>query len=185
MYKKNFGVSLIELLVTMVISVILAGISIPNMTNWYKKDQFISQADKIADAIYTVRTNALSEKKCTGGTSSNYWIFSIKKETFSIFCNDTKEKEFSINKNLLLNTVQDVSSTEPGIDKTIDNSFIANIKIFSGSGQSKIYFDSESFVTKKIKLSLVFNEDNTITRTLCFNRVSGFATTSLNFNCDD
>ena len=191
MYKKNFGVSLIELLVTMTISIILAGISIPKITNWYKKDQFISQAEEVADAIYTIRANSFSEKKCPNDASSIYWLFSITNSSFSISCNNTASGDAdAIITNFndyisLVNPEQFLAENWSSVPLVNEDDTI-NIKIFSGGNQSKIFLNnSESFSVKKIKLPFVFNGEISNKRTICFDRIAGFPTISLTEDCND
>ena len=202
MIKIKKGFTIIELLVTITISVILAIITVPSMMNWYQKDQFIQKSRIIIDTINDARAAATADKKCSTGDSATGWSWNwtgneiIQK--VSLKCHyyvdqnneNIEENVIDIDKEIIevindgffYNDDADISSTE-------------NISILfdAGRGTSSISVEtSDTFTTdlekydiKNIRLPFRFVGDNSIIRTICFDRIANLPTISPDLTCND
>ena len=194
--KNKQGFTLIELVVTLTISAILALISVPSMLKWYRKDKFINQTREIVDTINDARAAALSDKKCSNGDASESWTFSMKNDGFSLKCKDINgvvqndEKKFS---NFVIfdfasvkinnNSQYETPPSYPGNLGDLATKSL-NLKFSNTSGRPQIYFeDNDDFSIRKTKFKFHYSEDNNEKRTICFDRISGYPTISKTSDC--
>jgi prepilin-type N-terminal cleavage/methylation domain-containing protein len=195
MCKKVCGFTIIELLVTIGISVILAAISIPNIMKWYKKDEFLRQTQEVMDTLYDARAAALSEKKCTNSDYSETWLWDINNSAKEVrlVCKDSNNnyhfiKSFVLDDNVNLSNIEykNNSGTWTAIDTNTKNGIEF---ISSTDGNSKGWVSvsglPSSFSVREIKFTFEFPDDTSIKRTICFDRIAGFPSISSTSNCND
>ena len=193
--KNKKGFTLVELVVTMVISAILALIAVPSILKWYHKDQFLTKSREITDMINDARVNALSNKKCADSYASVAWAFNLKKTTTAtiakLIClyndnnNSPQQIEFSIlnlNNNINLKDIYKIILTEGLINNP--NIFIKfPVEKEATSMIIENNIATTSFDIKKIRMIFEFPEDATEERTICFDRIAGFPTVSKTEQC--
>jgi len=195
--KNKKGFTLVELMVAIAISAILAVIAVPSMVKWNKKDKFINQTREIIDTINDARAAALSDKKCP--TSQNpsvawgwQWNGSNKKvnllcyyidtnsgtETSEIMRSDELDDNIQVN-----NTGYYITSSSNLFDPSSKN---IDILFSAEKERAKIIVPSLNlgdYDINKIQLTFEFTEDTNDKRTICFDRIAGFPTISKNSNC--
>lgn len=197
--QKKIGFTLIELMVTMVISAILFLITVPSIREWYKKNQFIKQSREIIDSLYDAQTAALANKKCSNGNDSTSWSWNWSENNgnkyVTVKCHynsgELEEQKISLDDNIGFSNLQKIyyqTNNSP-----VWNDFLVNIPItisFSlGDSQPSIFIGNgnslEDYGVKKIMLPFVFTEDENTKRTICFDRIANFPTISKANNCND
>ncbi len=199
--KKNWGVSFIELIVTIGIAGILLLISIPNLTDWYRRDQFLAETQKIMDMINDARTASLSKKNCDG-LPAEYWNFQVlndiptNSQKIGIICKNKNDEKiidnFTLNKDInsfKVSVLISRNSTDEWIENHSGVHYRADINFKNNSNE--ITTVGSSFLeikhVKKLKINFKFKkenlEDKDLVRTVCFDSKAGFPTISKTNGC--
>ncbi|MGK0172810.1 MAG: type IV fimbrial biogenesis protein FimT, partial [Gammaproteobacteria bacterium] len=61
--KKQTGLTLIELLVTVAVAAILAALAVPSFNDFIKNERIVAEANDIVAALYLARTEALKRNR--------------------------------------------------------------------------------------------------------------------------
>lgn len=183
---------MIELMVTITISVILAIITVPSMVNWYEKDQFIAQSRAMIDMLYDARAAAIADKKCSNGQLSLGWSWfwdGNDPYSVSLRCkfDSTKINERTININ---SEIMEIATSGFFFDDTnqISPNNETSISFDMGSGNSSIEISDsgrQKYDIKRIQLPFIFTKDRSIIRTICFDRIANLPIMSSDSNCND
>lgn len=168
--NKKRGASIIELMVTVAIVGVVAGIAVPNFSQIFSFNRFQEETRNIVNFISDARANAIASKECRDTETLTLWAISIDQNTSSLklACN-------SLPTGTMLETEEDIisSNTEITAIEFDDNSTVSNINISfeAESAQAKIADGTH----KNIRLVFTHPSSGKM-RTLCFNSVAGFPT---------
>jgi type II secretory pathway pseudopilin PulG len=87
-YKKNFGFTIVELLVIIAIMGIMLAVGMISLTKGSSDAKIISAQREVASAIRTAKSYAL-QGKTVSGNAPMYWGFKFTNDTsYEIFSND-------------------------------------------------------------------------------------------------
>lgn len=181
---KKRGYSVIELIVIIGIVGTLLALSANSYRGWRSQSIFTDRIDRLFEMFTTARVNALSEKKCLSGDVSQKWVIQINdniERNFRLFCNGTADE----NREEPL-SASDVEYTFPeeifSYDVFLGGAVIAEplmeVEFFSGDPQTRINSD---FSNNDFRIDFQSQTKTDLQRTICFERVSGYAYFSKTF----
>lgn len=202
--RKNTGFSLIEILVTITLTALLAAYSAPSFSRMIRSEQFDSDAEGLFDAISQARSYALANKMCEKDgvnyapvawsvrivdqvSSRNYLTFCIwDEDKFKNLPNISTDNYVSALDNKVDFPVERVSDlhsfyNENDGDSSNDEAAVDGesffIHFWAGSPQVSIVSTPyTNHATRRNSLRLVIDSVFDTHQTICLNRIQGFPT---------
>lgn len=97
LYTQSKGFTLIEVLVTIGLIAIVAGISVPNFRKFSQTQEIDAATQKLVDMLRSAQASAASHIKCPNGESSNNWSIVLSPTSYKTYanCADLSDKEVS------------------------------------------------------------------------------------------
>ncbi len=183
MFRKS-GFSLIEVLATMTILGIIATISAPEFWRLRDRDQYRSEVQAFFDTIVDARNAAMTNKKCSNGSTAINWravmIPTLGSFTYDLQCfydstNYTIERATVSPEKIDLESMDFNEDQDPSV---MTSSFPVSVSyiFFSGGGQSKLEYNDGSDKKAESVTNILGHTNSSFQQTICFNRVSGFPT---------
>ncbi len=143
MPKLNFaGFSLVEILVAVSITSIVAAVAIPNIRKFAEDQEARNTASSLVADLREMQSNAQTGLKCPSGTTALSWKITLGVSSYQKFCTDSTSNQ-SISTVSLSNGVTLVtdSSTCPSTDITFNKNTISQDCLMTVTGSSGIQID--------------------------------------------
>ena len=173
--KKNWGFSLVEITVVIVLMAILAAVSYPSFNNWKTKNAFEKSTNLFADSFDDVRANAISEKMCPSENPATEWKFRLTATEFFVDClytdgtdlgTATAQTDFDVF--LPVGNDWGDSDQEPDLASSpLEISFFTDEEKLP-----EIKQDGTDF--SQIKILFLADASATLSKKFCFNRIAGY-----------
>ncbi len=179
--KKNWGVSFMEIILAVAVSLFFGAITIPKMVLWYQKDTFMNEIQGTFDSINNARTSSIAKKQCSNNKPSISWGWQYSKinNKFQIICFDEDN-----NKNIDEETELSKNLVETVLYTKINNTFNEESEIeLNFNPQNKKSLINNNYKIKKFKINFTFKKKNSFQKTICFDPKSGFPTLSKTNEC--
>jgi Tfp pilus assembly protein FimT len=178
--NKKRGISIIELIATVAVVGIIAGLTVPNFSQIFGKNKFQEETQALFDLISDARVNAIAEKKCHDEESLISWGITIDQSTRSgkLICHSQSSEERQVEE-ISFSPRTNISLIEFGDGSTAGS---ITISFAAETTQTKITTpvtpptDPPTEEQKKSVGIVIEHLSGDEVRTICIQSVAGFGT---------
>lgn len=90
---KSSGFTLVEILVAISITAVIAAVAIPNLRKFNEDQQVRNASTQLVSDLRKLQSNASSGLKCPSGSSSTAWKVVLSTNSYEQFCTDSSDDQ--------------------------------------------------------------------------------------------